>query len=101
MDRGKIIDELIKIEDFPQCIPDKSWEDLLDTIGSLCEDEKIMTEAIHNAIGPHKKAKEIALEAVTTIYANRPDWAINWHNKGEESHFIRSCNEIYQWLIKE
>jgi len=66
-------------------------------------------ETMHNTplqfwtppVETERKAKEIALDAVTRIFVSRPNYEIKWNNDGSKNYFIRSCDEIYQWLIKE
>jgi len=101
MERGRIVDELLKIKIGPDNYTDEGWELLLSTIQELCDDEAILTEARLSAVNPTKNVKEIALDAVVRIYAARPDWRIGWEDNGGGSHFLLSCDKIYQWLIKE
>jgi len=92
MERGKIVDELIKVEGLPENVSDNGWEQLLDTVESLCQDEQIMTEAFLNANYPNKKAKEIALDAALKLWAPNTQMCDN---------LLVDAGKIYNWLIKD
>lgn len=91
MERGKIIDQLIKVEGLPEKMSDNGWEDLLDTVEELCQDEASLMEARMNAFPSEKKAKEIALEAALKLYVPSTQTA---------DMLLKDAQSIFEWLSK-
>lgn len=92
MERGKIIDRLIKVEGLPEKMSDNGWEDLLDTVEELCQDEASLMEARMNAFPSEKKSKQVALEAALTIYSP--------HNANADE-IVKAAQTIFEWLTKQ